>query len=234
MKEKGLYDKWWHMPSESEQKMEDSHGHFWEKVIERIIEKDRMQEYSVLDFGCNQGGFLRYLYDRYPFKEGLGTDLGIESVNVANERKGDLPLTYVATSSPEQWGQRFDLAVSTAVIYLISDLQEHAQKIKGALKPGGVYYASFTDYSNNPSLPQIREKINNGGKLSMNLHSLDDIIGAFHGEGFEAAITRLTPQTFIPIAREERFFQSVRDRVQYEYEEGYLFRFTAPVGKDNS
>ncbi|MGZ7440027.1 class I SAM-dependent methyltransferase [Paenibacillus sp. TH7-28] len=229
MKEEVLYDRWWHAPAESEQQMEDSHAPFWEKVLDRMVEKDGMGDLSVLDFGCNQGGFLRFLYARHPFKEGVGTDLGIESIRVANERKGDLPLTYVATASPEQWGQRFDLAISTAVIYLISDLQEHAQKIKAVLKPGGVYYASYSDYSNNPSLPQMREKIDSGGKLPMNLHSLDDITGAFLGEGFTAGITRLTPKTFIPLSENERFFQSVRDRIQYEYEEAYLFRFTAPL-----
>lgn len=130
MKEEALYDRWWHAPAESEQQMEDSHAPFWEKVLDRIVEKEGMRDFSVLDFGCNQGGFLRFLYARHSFKEGVGTDLGIESIRVANERKGDLPLTYVATASPEQWGQRFDLAVSTAVIYLISDLREHAQKSK--------------------------------------------------------------------------------------------------------
>ncbi|MEC0332715.1 class I SAM-dependent methyltransferase [Paenibacillus macerans] len=229
MKEEALYDRWWHAPAEGEQRMEDSHAPFWEKVLGHMVEKEGMRDFSVLDFGCNQGGFLRFLYARHSFKEGVGTDLGIESIRVANERKGDLPLTYVATASPEQWGRRFDLAISTAVIYLISDLREHAQKIKAALKPGGVYYASYSDYSNNPSLPQMREKIDSGGKLPMNLHSLDDIAGAFLTEGFTAGITRLTPKTFIPLSENERFFQSVRDRIQYEYEEAYLFRFTAPL-----
>ncbi|WP_010275273.1 class I SAM-dependent methyltransferase [Paenibacillus senegalensis] len=229
MKEESLYDRWWHEPSEDEQTMEDSHGPFWEKVLDHMVEKERMSDLSILDFGCNQGGFLRFLYARYPFKEAVGTDLGVESIRVANERKGDLPITYTATASPEQWGQRFDLAISTAVIYLIADLREHARKMKAALKPGGVYYASYSDYSNNPSLPQMREKINRGGKLSMNLHSLDDIAGAFFAEGFAAGITRLTPKTFIPLSPNERFFQNVRDRVQYEYEEAYLFRFTAPL-----
>lgn len=224
-----LYNKWWNAPTESEQLMEESHRTFWNKIIDKILEKEKINDFSVLDFGCNQGGFLRYLYSQYPFREGVGTDLGKESIQVANERKGDLPLQYEATASPEQWGHRFDLAVSTAVIYLISDLQEHAYKIKAALKPGGVYYASYSDYSKNPSLPYMREKIDSNSMLPMNLHALDDIASAFFSEGFEVGITRLIPDMYVQLSNKERFFINVRDRIQYEYEEAYLFRFVAPI-----
>lgn len=222
-----LYDKWWIAAAENEQIMENDHDTFWSKVISNIPERQQMKEYSVLDFGCNQGGFLRYLYSRYPFKEGVGTDLGKESIRVANDRKGALPLQYVATPSPEQWGRKFDLAISTAVIYLISDLREHANKIRNALKPGGVYYATYSDYSKNPSLPYMQNKINNNSKLDMNMHTLEDIASAFHSEGFEVSIARLKPEGFIPLSMQERFFRSVEDRIQYEYEEAYIFRFIA-------
>ena len=129
-----LYDVWWKKPGESEQAMEDRHAPHWAKVLDAILEKD-LSGSSVLDIGYNQGGFLRYLYERRPFRKGVGIDLATQSISVANDRKGDLPLTYFATGEPQQLGEQFDFAVSIFVIYLIRDLRGHAQKILGALKP---------------------------------------------------------------------------------------------------
>ncbi|MDO0824650.1 class I SAM-dependent methyltransferase [Desulfosporosinus nitroreducens] len=70
--------------------MEDMHLRFWHKILDMVTEKD-LSSYSVLDLGCNQGGFLRYLYGQRPFKNGIGVDLARQSVEVANQRKGSLP-----------------------------------------------------------------------------------------------------------------------------------------------
>lgn len=228
MKEEQLYDVWWQERTEGEQRMEEEHLRHWEKVVHLVMERN-LEEYSILDFGCNQGGFLRYLYAKMPFREGIGTDLARYSIAVANERKGNAPLQYVATGEPEQFPGRFDLAFSISVIYLIADLKEHAWKMKQALKPGGVYYATYTDYSRNPSLPHIQAKINEHGSLPMNLHSLDGIAREFIQAGFQVGIQRMSPQGFIGISPGERWFLRAEDRIQYEYEEAYIFRFTAPA-----
>jgi SAM-dependent methyltransferase len=227
MQDEALYDLWWREQTEGEQRMEDEHVRHWSKVISQVMEDD-FRNFSVLDFGCNQGGFLRFLYERKPFREGVGIDLATQSVALANERKGAAPLHYEATSTPEKYAHRFDLAFSISVIYLIGDLKTHAWKMKQSLKPGGVYYATYTDYSGNPSLPHIREKINRHGSLSMNLHTLDDIVQAFFQEGFEVGISRLLPDRFIDVSPQERWFLRLADRMQYEYEQAYIFRLVAP------
>ncbi|MBD0384231.1 class I SAM-dependent methyltransferase [Paenibacillus sedimenti] len=227
MKQDQLYDVWWKERYEGEQRMEDEHVRHWEKVLGTIVEED-IQNCAVLDFGCNQGGFLRYLYGKRPFREGIGIDLARQSIAVANERKGDAPLYYEATGSPEEFPHRFDLAFSISVMYLIADLEEHTRKIRQALKPGGVYYATYTDYRDNPSLPHIQAKINENGALPMNLHTLDDISKPFMQAGFQVGIQRMKPESFIAISPNERWFLQVADRIQYEYEQAYIFRFVAP------
>lgn len=77
--------------------MEQGHIRHWEKVLEMILERD-LKHKSILDFGCNQGGFLRYLYRERPFAKSVGVDLAIDSIAVANTRKADLPLSYYATT----------------------------------------------------------------------------------------------------------------------------------------
>lgn len=62
-----------------------------------------------------------------------------------------------ATTTPVKFENYFDLAFSMYVIYLISDLKEHAWKIKKALKPGGVYYANYLIPTETKSLVQYLE-----------------------------------------------------------------------------
>jgi hypothetical protein len=63
-----LYEVWWREGVHGEQCMEDSHQAFWHKVIEMIVETD-LRTATILDFGCNQGGFLRLLYTHRLFRE---------------------------------------------------------------------------------------------------------------------------------------------------------------------
>lgn len=232
MNETQLYDVWWTEQEVGEQRMEDDHQVHWRKVLGYVEERD-LRNLEILDFGCNQGGFLRFLYEQRPFKRGVGIDLARRSIKVANARKGTLPIDYEATSTPEQYGHRFDLAISISVLYLISDLKEHAWKIRQALKVGGVYYATYTDYAGNPSLPSLRDKINRHGALPMNEHTLDDIARAFLGEGFQVGIRRMLPPGYIGLSSQEQWFDRIADRMMYEYEQSYIFRFSAPLNHDS-
>jgi len=224
-----LYDVWWQNRAEGEQQMEERHKRGWREVIHLIQEQD-LSDMVVLDFGCNQGGFLRYLYQAKPFKEGMGIDLAQESITVANARKGGLPLTYVATATPEQFTNRFDMAISQAVIYLIKDLKTHAWKVKQMLKPGGVYYATYTDLNHNPSLQHFTQWINQNSLVESNDHTLEAIAETFASEGFQVEIERRKPQGFINISRKEDGFLCIDDRMKAAYEQAYIFRFLL-VGK---
>jgi SAM-dependent methyltransferase len=226
MKE-GLYDVWWKDESEGEQAMEESHHRHWQKVVDAMVETD-LRLSTILDFGCNQGGFLRFLYGQRPFTAAVGVDLARASVDVANARVGRLPITYVATSSLEAYAGHFDLAVSSAVLYLIPDLPSHAREIRHAVKPGGVYYATYSDYRGNPSLPFMRALIDRHGAVGMQDHALDDIARVFQDEGFAVELRRLLPTGYIPVRWPDRFFRSLADRLLYEYEQAYVFRCVAP------
>jgi SAM-dependent methyltransferase len=224
-----LYDVWWTDSSESEQVMEDSHHRHWQKLVDVMVERD-LRASTILDFGCNQGGFLRFLHAQRPFAAAVGVDLARRSIEVANARVGQLPIAYVATATLESYAGRFDLATSSAVIYLIADLSAHAREMRRALKPSGVYYATYSDYRGNPSLPSMREQIDRHGAVPMQEHTLDAIALAFQAEGFAVALRRLPADGFIPARLPDRFFRTLADRMLYEYEQAYVFRFTAPAG----
>ncbi|MCG7407004.1 class I SAM-dependent methyltransferase [Paenibacillus sp. ACRRX] len=225
IKEDQFYKVWW---QEGDQSMEDTHIPHWKRVLKFIPEED-LRSCSVLDFGCNQGGFLRLLYEERPYKEAIGTDLASESIAIANSRKNQLPIRYVLTSNPEQFEHRFDIAFSLAVLYLLPDLEAHARQIKKALKPGGVYYATYADYPSNPSFLRIKEKINTNSAIPMQEYSLDEIAGAFFKEGFKVSIRRMLPVDFVELAQASVWYECVADHLKYAYEQAYIFRLIAPT-----
>lgn len=227
MSDQPFYEVWWNDDTRNEQDMENDHQAHWSKVIQMITEPD-LTSFHVLDFGCNQGGFLRYLHSQKPFQSGTGVDLATKSIEVANSRKKDLPLTYEVTANVDQYNQTYDLAFSISVIYLLQNLPEHAWKMKQALKRGGVYYCTYTDYSKNPSLLNYKKQVDHSASLPMQLHSLDDIADAFTNEGFKIELRRMPSPGFITIPVNDRWFNAIADRMQYEYQEAYIFRFTAP------
>jgi hypothetical protein len=49
---------------------------------------------ALAQVGCNQGGFLRMLYDRHPYKSAVGIDIARESVARAELLKGHRPVEH--------------------------------------------------------------------------------------------------------------------------------------------
>ncbi len=228
MSKPGLYDVYWTEADEGERQMEeDNERYWWRRILDSITETD-LTDKHVLDFGCNQGGFLRFLYRERPFSYGLGVDLARKAVAVANRRKGDLPIAYVATTTLDPYPAQFHLAISSAVIFLIADLRDHARQIRRVLRTGGLYYATYTDYQGNPSLPSMREEIDRIGAVPMQLHSLDAIASAFQEAGFAVSIQRMPPTGYVPLSLPDRFFQRVAGQMQFEYGQAYIFRFVVP------
>ena len=218
-----VYDAWV-KETTGENEMEERHRPGWKAVIDAMKEQ-QLTETNVLDFGCNQGGFLRYLYERKPFKKATGIDLGARSIAVAEERRGQLPIRYAVTGSPENLDERFDIAFSLSVIYLIGDLAEHAAKIRRSLQTGGVYYATYTDYHDNPSAAYFLETISQDSVLRPYLHKLDTISAAFFAEGFQVSIRKLIPVDFIELLPQHRYILCHEDEIKAKYESTYLFRF---------
>lgn len=219
-----LFETW----SQDDQSMEERHQRHWQRFIELIVEPD-LSRARVLDFGCNQGGFLRKLYHQKPFEAGVGVDVAQASIAVANTRKGHLPLSYLATRDLDCYEDEFDIVVSNAVVYLLPDLGNHARVIKHVLRPGGVYYATHSDYAGDPDYLEMRERINSYSPMEMQEHSLSDIAEAFHGEGFEVSLQRFQAGGFVPIQTRGEGISDVGDRMRAEYTRKFIFRLQPPA-----
>jgi SAM-dependent methyltransferase len=127
--------KTWAKDRVTENAMNDDHRHLWQQLILHMAE-DNVAGRSVLDYGCNQGGFLRLLFELKPFHRGTGADIALDSLALARQRAGRLPLQFVSVSELKEMTAAFDVAFSHEVVYLLPDLDAHAALMRRVLKPG--------------------------------------------------------------------------------------------------
>ncbi|CCZ22279.1 methyltransferase protein [Acetobacter sp. CAG:977] len=219
-----LIESWSKLKSE-EDVMNDHHAPFWRSMIQQMSEKD-LHTASVLDFGCNQGGFLRTLYRIKPFRRGLGVDLAIRSLEIADGLKGDMPLQYTTPEILADMEENIDIAFSHDVIYLLDDLKEHARTIKKVLKANGVYYAATGCYSEMPLWPLWKKEVEAYSNIPLSDYSINDFAESFWAEGFDVAIQKCIPEGFVTCWQgREAYFPKITDFLKY-YDYKIIFRFS--------
>jgi SAM-dependent methyltransferase len=211
---------YWQSAAEDEV-MQDEHVFVWKVLLDSVTVD--LAGTRVLDVGCNRGGFLRLAFDERAIGEGRGYDPASAAVADARDLAGTRPLRFeVADSVPAGWGD-FDVAFSHEVLYLIHDLVAHASDIFAALAPGGSYYAVMGMHSASPNMAEWHRE--HAEELSLPpLYDLDEVVLAFTGVGFEAAVSRLKVG-FVPVAGPR---PDVLQWLEYYNETKVLFRFTRP------
>ncbi|MBA8778846.1 methyltransferase domain-containing protein [Staphylococcus schleiferi subsp. coagulans] len=226
---KDNYDVWWQKGNETDDDMARDHEVAWYRTISQIDQAD-IKDKKVLDFGCNQGGLLRLLYDTIPFQQGVGIDLAKVSLEKAKEMAGNRPLQFYLTDTPTDVKQRFHTVLSTSVLYLIEDVYAHAEAIKAVLEPNGVYYATFSDVTNNPSREYMAETINKYGATPSQDHTLKYVVDSFVQAGFNVAVMKEKVPEEIDITHYADFYLTPNDYLRNIYEESFLIKATLKAG----
>jgi SAM-dependent methyltransferase len=215
----------WTNTDAEEAAMNHDHFHLWKEMIQQI-EMPSLQDKKVLDYGCNQGGFLNLLYAEKPFAEGYGVDIASFSVAHANKHKNPhAPLTYGSVESLAAKENYFDVAFSHEVIYLLDDLDAHAKVMAKTLKEGGIYYAAIGCHTDNPLWDEWVKVISAYSNLEVNNYSLNDYADAFFDNGFSVSARPYQIQGFIPIKRKSSYFPKISDSLHYHSFVKTLFRF---------
>ena len=213
-------DYWW--DEATDLSMEGEHLFVWEAMLDMV--DIGLAGTTVLDVGCNTGGFLRLLVDRAGIAEGFGYDPARRPIEVADERRGDRPLTHaVADRRPDGWGG-FDAAFSHEVLFVIHDLAAHAADAFDGLLPGGTYYAVMGTHDRAPDMASWHAEV--AEKLSLPpIRSVEEVLAAFAAAGFEPSVGRL-PFRFIPA---EALGEDIGGALDYYAHHKLMFRFRRPA-----
>jgi SAM-dependent methyltransferase len=214
----------WNRNPAEEEAMGATHAPIWRRMIDVSIVHD-LHDSTILDYGCNQGGFLRMLYDRHPFKGAVGIDIARESVARAELLKGHRPIEYKVTDSAAAVGRTFDFVFSHEVVYLLYDLAAHANDIKTVLRPGGTYIAAMGCHTDSAVWPRWRKLISETSSIPIYDHSLEAVAQAFSQTGFTVAVRPLDLDAFMPVTLGSAYFPKIVDQMRYYSEDKVLFRF---------
>jgi SAM-dependent methyltransferase len=214
----------WNRNPADEEAMGAAHAPIWRRMIDVSVPHDLRQS-TVLDYGCNQGGFLRLLYDRHPFKGAVGIDIARESVARAELLKGQRPIEYRVSDTAAALGRSFDFAFSHEVIYLLPDPAAHARDIRAALRPGGAYVAAMGCHTDSSVWPRWRKVIAESSSIPIYDHSLEEVSQAFAATGFTVSVRPLALDAFMPVTIGSAYFPKVTDQLRYYSDDKVLFRF---------
>ncbi len=189
----------WNRNPADEEAMGAAHAPIWRRMIDVSVPHD-LHDSTILDYGCNQGGFLRMLYDRNPFRGAVGIDIARESVARADLLKGHRPIEYKMGDKAAALGRTFDFAFSHEVLYLLPDLAQHAADMKTALRPGGAYVAAMGCHTDSAVWSRWRKVI-------------------------VEAVRPLDLDAFMPVTVGSAYFPKVVDQLRYYSRDKVLFRF---------
>lgn len=214
----------WNRNPADEEAMGAAHAPIWRRMVDVSVPHD-LSGSTILDYGCNQGGFLRLLYDRQPFKSAVGLDIARESVARAELLKGHRPIEYRVADSPAGLGRTFDFAFSHEVLYLLPDLAQHALDMRSALRVGGAYVAAMGCHTDSAVWPHWRRLISETSSIPIHDHSLDSVARTFTESGFSVAVRPLDLDAFMPVTVGSPYFPKIVDQLRYYSQDKVLFRF---------
>lgn len=215
---------YWQSAAEDEA-MQDEHRFIWDAMLE-LVDVD-LRGTNVLDAGCNRGGFLRLLADRYHIASGHGFDPAVGAINDARRLAQHRPLRFVADDTVPAGWRDFDVAFSHEVIYLLHDLPRHARAMHDALRPGGIYYAVIGVHAGSPLMVEFHRE--SAAALDLPpLADIDDVAATFAAAGFVVAVSRL-PMRFVPVAGHGHHEHGrLLEWLDYYYEHKLMFRLERP------
>jgi SAM-dependent methyltransferase len=199
------------------------------KVISKI--EPALEDKVVLDYGCNLGGFLKLLFEKSPFQNGIGIDIDREAIEQAQQEGGNYPIQYVCVDKYDRgmldsFQNLVNIAVSIETIHLVADIVVHAQQMNEILKVGGSYYAVRSFHRD----PKVREK--HREKLIRDYPDLqdftpDEVAVAFERAAFDVNVRLLPFDWFAPCGPSEREDYNGLVGMVDHYSTGKLFfRFT--------
>lgn len=223
-----VIDTWFRDEAEEDGMFED-HAYLWRHLIDATGRQDYRNK-TILDYGCNRGGFLQTLFQDGPFKKGIGVDVAELSLALARKRHAELPVDFILPEQMGRYASSVDIGFSHEVLYLIPDLDAHAEAIARILNQRGVYYAAIGCHTGNPLWSRWRDLIEQSTKLAVFDYSLDDYARAFWKAGFRIDMRPYQLDDFVLIKPDNPYFPSAADSLNYHTAVKTIIRATRIAG----
>ena len=206
--------------------LHDGSINFWMGILEDVLE-DTSQGLKVFEYGALNSKFLEFLEIACEITEGLGIVMPVDDRhNHDTWPSGRTQSLVFASEFHSQPTNAFDIGFSQEVFSLIPDLPAHAQYIWNMLSPTGVYYSAFGWHAENPfTIKQQGLRSQKGQPFY--LHSLNEVVHAFHAQGFEVGIKRLALPYFLiydPQITPARY-GTIEDMIRCRQDHKILFSF---------
>lgn len=123
----------------------DDHEYLSEDRFKKILSifdqfhKQRGSDINLLDIGCGEGGFLRFLNEIYPNVTYTGFDISTTAINNAIN-KCNLPnIKFKSTNvNEDKLTERFDFIIAGEIIEHIEDTDTFILSLKNLLKADGI------------------------------------------------------------------------------------------------
>lgn len=112
---------------------------FWTAMLNSIADPIS-KDHRILDFGCGQGLFLRLLYDFFPYQQGVGIDLDLNSIEYAcsqlNKQGNQYPIGYFVNNQFDfnAHQEYFDKIFCQEILWCNENIYEVAQILYSLLK----------------------------------------------------------------------------------------------------
>jgi 5-methyltetrahydropteroyltriglutamate--homocysteine methyltransferase len=219
----GSRDGFWRT-NEADTVMQKGNLAGWRALAE--VAGQRLPGATVVDFGCNMGGFLRYLSDEHSLARGFGLDPAEGAIRQARAANADRPIEYAAAATPPDDWPEADACFSQEVMYLIEDLAGHADDVWRVLRPGGDYLAVTSVHSHSEQARRWHADNAEALKLPV-IRGIAQYMAPFQERGFTAEVGWL-PVRLVPVDadRVDRAWEILQNWTKGS--DKVLFRFTKP------
>jgi len=147
------------------------------RLLDEYINFRGRKIFKVLDFGCGEGSNVKYLSDAYNFVP-YGVDISTSSIRRCKSKMRKFKDNFKIidpkpTISDEFFDTKFDLIISTQVLYYLSneDMKLRLGNLKKMLKTNGFVFFTMASVRNDYWKIFSNQKVNSEGLTNVDLGS---------------------------------------------------------------
>ncbi|MBA2879239.1 malonyl-CoA O-methyltransferase [Anoxybacillus kamchatkensis] len=125
----------------------DQFANVQKKMAHELMARISRPPKTILEIGCGTGYLTKLLYDAYPHAQLTAVDIAPGMIEVAKERLGGAPVTWLCADVEEvTWHETYDLIISNATFQWFTNPKQTIAKLTERRNEGGqLLFSTFGD-----------------------------------------------------------------------------------------